>query len=391
MLILTDAYYPSRAACAVRMKVFAETLRACGHDVQVLASDTSLATLPKGYKNPDYVHFFQVAKMGKKTVINRLRNNLSGSIGAANSANRLGFFDAVLVTSPPLMMTRAAIRIAERNNAKLILDVRDIWPDVAYEMGSFSPGSIYGRVFTRMADKAYAAASLITTVSPGKVEKICERLKPDSRFKVEVIANGIDLDFIRQECDPLIERRFHLDSGIICVYIGNIGLAQGLGQLLDLAKVRHDVRYLIFGNGAEKAFLETRAKNEGLDNVHFCGMLDSRGVYTVLKHAAVSFVPLVNSKLVDSVPTKIFEAVSCGCPVLLAAKGDSTRVLDDLKLGVAVPPEDFGQLCAAFNGLLDKPYSSDAIETAKKHVAEAYSRQSEVKKLSVLIDEICYI
>ncbi|WP_350454600.1 glycosyltransferase family 4 protein [Slackia heliotrinireducens] len=389
ILIITDAYYPSRAACAVRMKVIAEVLRTFGHDVQVLACDTSLVSAPIGYQWPDYVHFFHVAEMGEKTVVNRLRNNLSGSMGAVKAANELGDFDAVFVTSPPLLMTRAAAKIAKRKNARLIFDVRDIWPDVAYEMGSFTPGSIYGRVFSRIANSAYDAASLITTVSPGKAEKIRARLKVDTSYKVEIIANGLDLNFVEQECDPAVEERFELDEGPICTYIGNIGLAQGLGRLLDLAKSRPDVRFLVFGDGAEKASLEARAEKEAIANVRFCGLLDSQGVYTVLRHSAVSFVPLVNSNLSDSVPTKMFEAIGCGCPVLLAAQGDSVRILDDLKLGIAAAPEDFDQLRAALDRLVDEPFSAERVAVARKRVAESYSRQSEAEKLAILIDEIC--
>ena len=389
ILLITDAFNPSRAACAVRMKVIAEKLRDNGQTVQVLASDTSLATASDDYDKPDYVHFFHVAEMGEKTIINRLRNNLSGAMGAVKAANDLGFFDAVLVTSPPLMMTQAAWKVAKRNNARLILDVRDIWPDVAYEMGSFAPNSIYGRVFRKIADRAYESASLITTVSPGKAEKIRARLKPDSCFKVEVIANGLDLDFVEQDCNPAIEKRFDLNNGPICVYIGNIGLAQGLGKILDLAKARPDVRFLIFGDGAEKAILEARVKTENLSNVSFCGLLDSQGVYTVLKHAAVSLVPLVNSNLTDSVPTKMFEAIGCGCPVLLAAQGDSVSILEDLRLGIAAAPEDFGALQLAFNKLVDNPYTKEVVSFAKKRVIEAYSRQAEAEKLAIIIEELC--
>ena len=60
-------------------------------------------------------------------------------------------------------------------------------------------------------------------------------------------------------------------------------------------------------NGLDERFLEN--PNEDM--------------YTILKHSQMSFVPLVNDKLKDSVPTKMFEALGVGCPVLLAAAGDS--------------------------------------------------------------------
>ncbi|MDQ9751369.1 hypothetical protein RFZ03_11995, partial [Acinetobacter baumannii] len=66
-----------------------------------------------------------------------------------------------------------------------------------------------------------------------------------------------------------------MDEKFTCVYIGNIGLAQGLGALLDMAsKSNHkEVQFLLFGKGAEKELLEKQAKDMNLDNVHFCGIL----------------------------------------------------------------------------------------------------------------------
>lgn len=59
----------------------------------------------------------------------------------------MGEFDVVICTTPPLLLTDSAIRISRHKDAKLVLDIRDIWPDVAYEMGTFTPNSLYGKFF----------------------------------------------------------------------------------------------------------------------------------------------------------------------------------------------------------------------------------------------------
>ena len=387
ILVVTDGYFPSRAACAVRMKVLVETLRGCGDDVQVLASDTSLAG-DKSYVPPDYVHFFPVAEMGKKTIVNRLKNNLSGSAGAVRAARGLGHFDVVLVTSPPILMVNAALKIAKAKRAKLVFDVRDIWPDVGFEMGSFAPGSVYGRVFGRIATKAYKASSLITTVSEGKAEKIRSRIPLEDAEKVQIVANGLDLSFTEQTVDDAIITRFGLDKGKSCVYVGNIGLAQGLDNMLELAKSRPEVNFLLFGEGASKDRLEEAARSECLDNVSFCGTLDSRGVYSVLSRADASYVPLVNSNLSDSIPTKMFESIGCGCPVLLAASGDSVRVLEDIGLGLSAAPEDVNAQLDCLDRILAGAFADGEKRRAAAYVRANYSRQAEGEKLSNMIHSI---
>ena len=372
VLYLADTYRPARTACANRTAVLVEALQDAGHDVRVLASTDSLIGVPEGYEISECVTLFDTFPLVDKTLVNRLRNNFGGAHEAVKVAEGLGDFDAVVCTTPPLLLMSSAVKIAKRKRARLVLDVRDIWPDVAYEMGSFAPGSLYGRFFERVARKAYAAADLVVSVSPGKVEKLRRRV-PNG--KVVLVPNGIDEAFLGNLEDPDLAERLRLDDGPVCAYVGNIGLAQGLGTLLGIAKARPSVRFLLFGDGADMVNLEARADAGGIGNVEFCGKVDASGVCTVLKHAAVSYVPLVSSRLRDSIPTKMYEALACGCPVLLAAEGDAADLLDECGLGAHAAPEDHAALLAAFDRLLERPFSDAERVVASAWVVENHSRQ----------------
>lgn len=385
ILYIADTYRPARTACANRTAVLVDALRDAGHDVRVLASTDSLIGASEGCEPPGYVTFFETFPLVEKTLVNRLRNNFGGAREAVRAADGLGDFDAVVCTTPPLLLTSSAVKVAKRKRAHLVLDVRDIWPDVAYEMGSFVPGGLYGRFFERVARKAYTAADLVVSVSPGKVEKLKGRV-PSGR--VVLVPNGIDEVFLGNEEDSALVKRLNLDEGPICVYVGNIGLAQGLGTLLDIAKTRPGVRFLLFGDGADRAGLEARADVEDIGNVEFCGKVDGRGVYTVLRHAAVSYVPLVSSRLRDSVPTKMYEAIACGCPVLLAAEGDAADLLDGCGLGTHAAPENPAALLAAFDRLMECPFSDAERAAASAWVVENHSRQRFARTFASIIGEV---
>lgn len=385
ILYLADTYRPARTACANRTAVLAGALRDAGHDVSVLASTDSLIGAPEGYEPPAGVTYFETFPLVEKTLANRLRNNFGGAHEAVKAADRLGDFDAVVCTTPPILLTSSAVKIARKKRAKLVVDVRDVWPDVAYEMGSFAPGSLYGRFFERVARKAYAAADLVVSVSPGKVEKLKGRV-PNGR--VVLVPNGIDEAFLANKEDPALAQRLRLGDGPVCAYVGNIGLAQGLGTLLDIAKARPGARFLLFGDGADRARLEERAVAEGIGNVEFCGKVDGRGVYTVLRRAAVSYVPLVSSRLRDSIPTKMYEALACGCPVLLAASGDAADLLDACGLGKHAFPEEPSALLAAFDWLMAHPFSDKERATASAWVVENHSRQRFAKHFVKEIEQL---
>ena len=223
----------------------------------------------------------------------------------------------------------------------------------------------------------------MSTVSAGKAEKLKSRVPAGT--PVELVPNGIDEAFVRYDEDPDVVERFELGRGPICCYVGNIGLAQGLDTLLDIAAKRPEVRFLIFGAGADKRALEERAASEGLSTVEFCGSIDVRGVYTVLRRSALSFVPLVSSRLRDSIPTKLYECISCGCPVLLAAQGDSVDLLEETGLGAHAAPEDHEGLLRAFDGLIARGFSAEEKATAAHNMLSAHSRQKAARAFAATL------
>lgn len=384
LLFLTDSYRPSRSACANRASVLVQAMLKAGIDVRVLCSSDSLLGAPDNYVKPDYVTFFETFPLQEKTLVNRLKNNFGGQRESIKVAASMGSFDVVLCTTPPLLLTTSAISIANKKNTKLILDVRDIWPDVAFEMGSFKPNSIYGRFFSHIAKRGFKAADMITTVSSGKVAKLSSRIYK-SGASVQLVPNGIDESFVDLSESEKIVKRFELNNGTICSYVGNIGLAQGLGTLLDIAAVRPDIRFLLFGTGADKRKLEYRVLEEGIANVEFCGTVDAAGVYTVLKHSALSYVPLVSSRLKDSIPTKLYECIACGCPVLLAAQGDSVDLLEESGLGKHAAPEDPKGLLREFDALIEQKYTKEEKEIASTRMLSEHSRQKAAREFAELL------
>ncbi len=202
-------------------------------------------------------------------------------------------------------------------------------------MGSFTEGSIYCKVFRTITRFMYKHADWVTTVSPGKVEKIKGHVISVGGAKggeahvdkVKLVGNGFDESVENSTIDHDLIAQYELDKKFTCVYVGNIGLAQGLGALLDMAKQsKHkEVQFLLCGKGAEKDMLEQQAKERGLDNVHFCGVLPHEKVFTLLSYAKMSFIPLKNSNMKDSIPTKVYEALWNWLPGVACRRGRFLR------------------------------------------------------------------
>lgn len=401
ILIHTDEYYPTAQACAYRMQVFADTFMAMGDEVIVVTSFANKAngTMDKRLHN-ERIIYSPAIRMKKKTTLMRMLNNVTFGISSIFSSIGIGKVDVVITTSPPPLVSISGLIIAKLKGAKLIYDVRDIWPDVALEMGSFSEKSFFCKVFKKITGFMYKHSDIVTTVSPGKVEKIKGHVRslsgrksgPAHTDKVWLVGNGFDKSVTKSEFDQNIVDEYELDKKFTCVYIGNIGLAQGLGVLLDVAaKTKHkDIQFLCFGMGAEKEMLEQRVKDKGLTNVKFCGVVEHNKVFSILSKAKLSFIPLKNSKMKDSVPTKVYEALGIGCPVLLVAEGDSADIVDDAGLGRHVSPDETEKLVDVFDDMIDYYSDFDAHrDEAIRLMHDKYSRQKIAAELEKKLHKLC--
>lgn len=381
ILIHMGDSYPNEGPNAKRMRTFYDQFKQSGHEVKVLAPCSD-----ENESNPDTV-YCRTIPLKKKTSLNRLLNQVFFGISSLLTSFHVGKVDVVITTAPPALISPFGWMIAKIKRAKLVYDVRDIWPDVALEMGSFTEKSMYCRVFTFVRNFMLRHSDMVTTVSPGKVEKL-KLYQPSAN--IYFVTNGIDETFLTNEEDQSVIREYDLDHGYNVVYIGNLGWAQGLRQLLFVAEraqsLKMPVRFKLFGSGVDEKNLKEYALRHGLHNVTFPGRLPNRQMYTILKNADLSFVSLLNENMKDSVPTKMFEALSVGCPVLLAAVGDAADILNESRLGIAVKPNDNEGLWKAFEKMYyTMPEILKNKEHAMKLMVAKYSRQKAAEKMEQLI------
>ena len=247
-------------------------------------------------------------------------------------------------------------------------------------MNSFTKDSVYYKIFNFIARFMYKHSDYITTVTPGKVEKIKNYVH--NKEKVKYIPNGLDDNFINFKIDKEVIKEYSLDKKDTIVYIGNVGLAQNLDALVDLAnksKKMKNIQFLIFGDGAYKDVLSKKIDKLNLVNIKLVGKIQYEKVYTILKHSKISFISLKNSNMTDSIPTKMFDALGSGCPILLLAKGDSCKIIEEFSFGEYADNEK--DLYNKFELMLSNynKYDKDKNKVIKK-VLEKYSRKKIAQK-----------
>lgn len=365
--------------CTKRIDSLATYLADQGNKVTVLTSSHNKVNEKKIDRKYNVYYSYSTKKI-KGNNIKRFLNNIIFGITSFFRSFTIGKIDLVVTTSPPPLISMFGYLIAKVKRAELVYDVRDIWPDIAIEMESFTEKSIYYKVFNFIAQFMYKKSDYITTVTPGKVQKIKGYLS--EKEKVKYIPNGLDDNFTKFDIDNSLIEKYDLKEKFTVVYIGNVGLAQNLDALMKLAedyKQNESIQFLIFGEGAYKDIIQEKIYELKLNNIKLEGKIDYCKVYTILKYAKISFISLKNNKMTDSVPTKIFDALGVGCPVLLFAKGDSCDILEEANLGEHT--DDIENLRDTFEDMVNNygKYEEKKQKTIK-YIQNNYSRRKIAEK-----------
>ena len=265
--------------------------------------------------------------------------------------------DVLIASSPTLFAVVAAWLISLRLRVPFVFEVRDLWPAIFVDLGVIRSRFVIF-CLERLELFLYGRASAVVTVTRAFAADIARRGIPQG--KLHVVPNGVDLEaFQPGPADPVLRRRLGFGDELLVLYCGAHGISHALSRVLDVAaRLRSDprVRFLLVGEGAEKEMLVARARELQLDNVSFHDSVPREEVPALYRIADVCLVPLRAVPLFRSfIPSKVFEILACGRPVLASLEGEAAEILRASGAAVVVPPEDVDALSAALTRLAAEP------------------------------------
>jgi len=272
--------------------------------------------------------------------------------------------DVVLAMTPPLPMAATGFLVSVARRAPLVLNVQDVFPDVAVELGVLR-GRAPIAAASALERWSYARASAVTVLSQGMRANLAAKTDP---ARLHVIPNFVDVDVIRPgDRDNAYRRELGLGDRTVVMYAGNVGMSQSLDLLVEAARALVHRRDLVFVvNGGGSSLDELRARAAGLDNMLFAPMQPQDRVPEVLAAGDLHVVPLKTGLARSSVPSKTYSILGAGRPVLASVDVGSEvqRVVEAAGAGVAVPPDDLPAFVTALTALVDDPQRLRACGTA---------------------------
>lgn len=318
--LIADAFPPLRSSGAVQLRDLSAEFAKQGHEVTMMVASPEL-DVPFRIEEWRGVRVVRLKALKTKDVgyvrrtINEflmpfamLRNLRKSSLAAEK-------WDGVAWYSPTIFLGPMVSALKRASACRSYLIIRDIFPEWAADMGLMGRGLPY-RVFKAIANYQYSVADVIGVQTPGNRSYFTDWLKGSIR-RVEVLQNWL-ANAPAASCSISIEQTALVGRKIF-VYAGNMGVAQGMGILLELAerlKQRSDIGFLFVGRGSDAQRLRAEAKQRALDNVVFFDEIDPDEIPGLYAQCHVGLVALDPRHKTHNIPGKFLSYMQAGLPVL---------------------------------------------------------------------------
>ena len=393
ILFLSQYYPPESNAPAVRTSELAERWVRAGDEVTVL---TAFPHHPTGVIPPEYHgRIFQREERSGVRVVRTyvyvapnkdvLRRGLSYSSWMFSAivlgALRVGKADVLVATSPQFLCAVAGYVLSRLKRLPFVMEVRDLWPESIVAVGALKEGFLV-EVLRRMERFLYGRARSIVVVSPGflpHMESLGIR-----RDKIHVIPNGVDLDRFRPDGDGGdVFSKSGVELGFRILYSGTVGMAHGLEIVIEAGERLRDegVQFVVIGEGARRKELADEVSRRRLTNVHFLPMQPRDAMPALIRGADVGLVHLRPSPLFETVlPSKLFEYMGCGRPVLMGVAGSAAEIVTESGCGWLFPPGDVDALVALVRRVKEDPAERSIRGKAGRRFVEKFYDRDDLAR-----------
>jgi glycosyltransferase involved in cell wall biosynthesis len=404
ILFLSDNFPPEVNAPASRTFEHCREWVREGHQVTVVTCAPNFPTgkVFAGYRNrlwqSEEMDGIRVIRVWSYIAANagfgrRILDYVSYMVTASLAALRVGNVSVVIGTSPQFFAACAAFFVGWVKRAPFVFELRDLWPESIKAVGAMRQPRLIAAL-DRLELLLYRRARLIVSVT-NSFRRNLERRGIDPR-KIEVVTNGVDLArYQPQPRDADLAAKLGLERKFVAGYIGTHGMAHALETILDCAGLAardpagRNIHFLMVGDGAEKARLREECRTRGLANVTFIDSVSKDQVVRYWSLLDVSIIHLRRTALFKSViPSKMFESMAMGIPILLGVEGEASEILKAEHAGLPFEPENSALLCCRLMALKDDPQLRASLSRCGATAARNYDRTILARRMLRLLENL---
>ena len=400
ILLLTQWFDPEPTFKGL---AFAKELKRQGHEVQVLTGFPNYpgGKIYDGYKLRLYqreeiegISILRVALYPNhdSSALKRILNYIS----FAFMAMLFGIFatkkaDVIYAYHPPLTVGVAAVFIKLFCRTPIVYDIQDMWPDTLKATGMLNNNKILN-IIGLVCKLVYRFVDHIVVLCPGFKKLLIERNVP--KEKISVIYNWCDEQGLTQAEPAKLEYRQFMQNKFNIVFAGNMGKAQALDIILEVAKNLQDfpdIQFVFVGGGTETDRLKQRSINEGIPNAIFIPRMPMAEVGGVLELSNLLLVHLKKDPLFEiTVPSKTQAYMAMGKPILMAVAGDAAELVQKAQCGCIAISEDAASIQQAILEIYQLPASEQQKMgvNARNFYIQELSLESGVKQFVSIFEKV---
>ncbi len=227
-------------------------------------------------------------------------------------------FDHIVIATPPITLYSLVVRLKRRYGAKVYLILRDIFPQNAVDLGFIKKGGFLHRYFSSVEHRLYQVSNAIGCMSPANIGFV-ERMYPkEFSQKLHLLPNW-------QKCLPYqtpsdgVLAKYGLKGKFVALFGGNLGPAQQIENILDLARIhrdKEDVVFLIIGKGSDRERIIAARDKAGLTNVQIMKHIPKTEYKELAACCKLGIVSLNGHFTIPNIPSRTLGYWSVKLPVL---------------------------------------------------------------------------
>lgn len=386
--VLTQYYKPEMGAPQNRLYEMVKGLQSLGNQLWVVSAMPNYPTgkIFDAYKGKiscqEMVDGVEVKRYwlyasNTRKVIPRIWNMISFSFMALFSTRylRKKNLDYLIVESPPLTLGLSGILLAKIAHCKLIANISDIWPLSAKELGAISAGLLYHNL-ERIEHYIYHSAY----ISLGQSQEICEHIAHNGGKNTYLFRNGVDPNRFDISYTPMQNRD---TDNIKLVYAGLLGFAQGVADIcrsINFAELH--MEFHIYGAGGEQAQIEQFIKQHPKNGIYYHGVVSRQELPHLLQEADLTLIPLVK-RIYGAVPSKIYESMAAGVPIMFMGEGEGAKIVEENKIGLVAKTKDYRQLEENIRYIISHPNEKEMMrQNCLKCALTKFNRPQQIGELN---------
>ena len=381
--LIADTFPPLRTSGAVQLRDLSWEFARQGHQLTVLLPASDLDR-DWELQNADGVEVLRLRAPRTKDIgyVRRTLGELLMPFAMLRNLRKSPLarqkWDGVVWYAPSIFHGPLARALKRASGCKGYLIIRDIFPEWAVDMGLMGRGLPY-RFFDAVARYQYSVADVIGVQTPGNLAYF-EKWRQQPGRTLEVLQNWLG-EPAKKPCAIRVDATL-LAGRKVFVYAGNMGVAQGMDRVLDLAERllhRPDVGFLFVGRGSDAARLKTTAQARGLSNVVFFDEIDPDEIPDLYAQCSVGIVALDPRHQSHNIPGKFLTYMQSGLPVLanVNAGNDLAALIRREQVGQVCENNDVEQLARMAETLLS-PISTDLALPVR--CSQLFARQFSVEQ-----------